>query len=235
MRKLLLTLMLSIALISAIVSTPAQAANSAAFKPEVESVLKHMEDVGRSLNSLVATFWQQKRNTQLDIDDPVETGLIYYVPSKNGSDIKLRIDITKPAKTIVITGDKIKFYQPDIKQLLISSVKEAKSNKSAGSLAVTFGSVSAIRDNYEVSFVKEETVQGEKTSELHLIPKQAGAYKSIDIWISQNAWLPVQQTLVENNGDVTTLRLSNIKKNEQFNVKTLIDNFNPANAKIVKG
>ncbi|MBI4851804.1 MAG: outer membrane lipoprotein carrier protein LolA [Acidobacteria bacterium] len=205
-------------------------------KAGAESVLGQMETVGRNLNSLVATIWQQKKNTQLGIDDPVETGELYYLPAKNGA-MKLRIDINAPTKkTVIITGDEIKFYQPTVQQMLITSLKNAKGSQSFGSLAITFGSVSAIKTNYDVAFVKEEKIQGEQTSLLHLTPKQATPYKSIDIWISHSSWLPVQENLVENNGDVTTIRLSNLKKNESFNVKALIENFAPPKStKIVKG
>jgi outer membrane lipoprotein-sorting protein len=209
---------------------------SAVAQPEADAVLDKMEAVGRTLNSLVATLWQQKTNTQLGIEEPAETGEIHYLPAKNSA-MKLRIDITKPTtKTVVIVGDIVKFYQHDINQLLITSLKGAKQHDSFGSLAVTFGSVSAIRASYNVSFVKkDEKVGDEMASVLALTPKQGGPYKEIQIWISQNAWLPIQQRLVENNGDVTIVRLSGLKPNAQFNVKSLIDNFNPPNAKVVKG
>lgn len=199
-----------------------------------EAVLNNMEAVGRNLSSLVANLWQQKTNTQLGLTDPAETGTIYYQPGKNGQ-LKLRIDIVKPSKTIVISGDLIKFYQPEARQMLVSSIKDASKNRSASSLAITFGSVSAIRSSYDVTFVKDEKVEGEMASLLHLTPKQHGPYKGIDIWISHSLWLPIQQRLVENNDDVTLVRLSNMKKNGTFDAKKLIDNFNPPNVKIVKG
>ncbi len=204
-------------------------------RAEAENVLGKMENVGRTLSSLVATLWQQKKNTQLGIDEPAETGELYYLPGKNGA-IKLRIDISAPTKkTVVITGDEIKFYQPTIQQMLVTSIKGAKNSQSFGSFAITFGSVSAIRTNYEVTFVKEEKIEGEQTSLLHLSPKQPTPYKGIDIWISHNSWLPIQEKLLETN-DVTTIKLSNLKKNESFNVKALIENFAPPKAtKIVKG
>lgn len=221
---------------SLIIDVSKDAVAKPALKASAESVLGQMENVGRSLNSLVATLWQQKKNTQLGIDDPVETGELYYLPAKNGA-MKLRIDINTPTKkTVVITGDEIKFYQPAIQQMLVSSLKNTRSSQSFGSLAITFGSVSAIRTNYDVTFVREEKIQNEQTSLLHLTPKQAAPYKSIDIWISHNSWLPVQENLVEINGDITTIKLSNLKKNESFNVKTLIENFTPPKStKIVKG
>jgi outer membrane lipoprotein-sorting protein len=206
----------------------------AAVKPEAEVVLDEMETAGKKLTSLVAKLSQQKINTQLGIKEQEEVGEIRYIPGKNGS-IKLRIDITKPAaRTIVISGDEVKFYEREVNQLLITSLKNKPKTKSYNSLAITLGSVNAIRANYEVSYLKDEVVGTEKTAVLHLVPKEASNYKEVDIWISRNNWLPVQQRFTEKNGDILTLRLSDLKLNEKFNVKSLIDEFKPAGAKVVK-
>ncbi len=198
--------------------------------PKAEDVLKKMEVVGRDLNSLVANIWQQKKNTQIKgmiIDDPIETGILYYSPSKNEG-MKLRIDINLPVKkTVIITRDEIKFYQPNIKNMLVTPLKGVKNSQSFGSFAITFGSVSAIKENYEVKFIREEKIEGEQTSLLHLTPKKSTPYQFIDIWVSHNLWLPVQENLVEISGDVVTIKLSNLQKNKNFNVKDLIEKFTP--------
>jgi outer membrane lipoprotein-sorting protein len=226
MRNRVLSLLICLVFaFSMIIAASAQASITPTSK--AEAVLGEMENVGRTLTSLTASIWQQKKNTQIGIDDDAETGELYYIPSKNGP-IKLRIDITSPIKkTVVITGEKLKFYQPAIKNMLVTSLKDTKNSQSFGSMAITFGSVSAIRASYDVTLVREEKLQNEQTSLLHLTPKQASPYKSIDIWISQSSWLPIQETLVENNGSVTTVKLSNLKKNNKFNVKSLIDEFAP--------
>ncbi len=233
MRKIVLSFLVCLLLTFSMIGiAPSASANAKG----AEAVLAQMEAVGKNLNSLVANIWQQKKNTQIGIDDPVETGQLYYLPGKNGS-VKLRIDISNPTKkTVVIAGDQLKFYQPTIEQMLVTSLKTTKSSQSFGSLAITFGSVSAIRANYDVKFVKDEKIQGEDASLLHLTPKTGGPYKSIDIWISQSSWLPIQENLVEGNDDVTIIKLSNLKKNTSFDVKALIDNFAPPKStKIVKG
>ncbi|MEM4251777.1 MAG: outer membrane lipoprotein carrier protein LolA [Candidatus Bathyarchaeia archaeon] len=199
-----------------------------------EDVLRKMEATGKTLKSLSATIWQQKTNTQIGIQDPPESGNLYYVPAKGGK-MRLRIDIAKPAKTIVVNGDEVKFYQPEIRQVLLTSIKSASKNQSVASLAITFGSVAAIRSNYNVAFVKEETLNGEPTVLLLLTPKTQGAYKKIELWVSQKQWMPVQQRLVESNDDVIVIKITNLKPNSQFDAAKLIDSFNPPNVKVVKG
>lgn len=199
-----------------------------------EDVLKKMEATGKTLKSLSATIWQQKTNTQIGIQDPPESGDLYYVPAKSGK-MRLRIDIMKPAKTIVVSGDEVKFYQPEIRQVLLTSIKSASRTQSVASLAITFGSVAAIRGNYNVAFVREEVVNGEPTALLSLTPKTKGPYKKIELWVSQKQWLPVQQRLVESNDDVIVIKITNLKPNSQFDAAKLIDGFNPPNVKVVKG
>lgn len=212
----------------------AQADNTGnAIKPEAETVLDQMESVGRKMNSLVANLSQQKINTQLGIKEPEEFGELHYIPGKGGA-LKLRLDITKPTvRTIVISGDTVKFYEKEVHQLLVTSLKNKPKTKSFNSLAITFGSVSAIRENYQVSYLKDEKIGNDNTAILHLVPKVPGAYKEIDIWISRSIGLPVQQKFVEKNGDVLIMKLSDLKLNERFNAKSLIDDFKPADAKVI--
>ncbi|MDW8412336.1 MAG: outer-membrane lipoprotein carrier protein LolA [Acidobacteriota bacterium] len=199
-----------------------------------DEVLKKMEASGKTLKNLTAELWQQKTNTQIGIQEPAEVGKLYYVPAKNGK-FKLRIDITTPPKTIVVDGDHVKFYQPEIRQLLLTSLKRASQNQSVASLAITFGSVDVIRSNYEVRYLRDEVVDGEGTAVLLLVPKTKGPYKQIELWISQKQWLPVRQRFVELNDDVIVIKLSNIKLNTNFDSSKLIDSFNPPNVKIIKG
>ena len=147
MRKIVLSFLICLLLTFSMIGI---APSTSANVKGAEAVLAQMEAVGKSLNSLVANIWQQKKNTQIGIDDPVETGQLYYLPGKNGA-VKLRIDISNPTKkTVVITGDQLKFYQPTIEQMLVTSLKSTKNSQSFGSLAITFGSVSAIRANYDL-------------------------------------------------------------------------------------
>lgn len=206
---------------------------NSAVMPEAESVLNQMETAGKKMNTLVAKLSQQKINTQLGIKDE-EFGELHYVPAKNGS-MKLRIDITKPAqRTIIINGDEVKYYDNETHQLLITSLKNKPKTKSFGTLAITFGSVAAIRANYNVSYLKDEKIGSENAAVLKLVPKEQGQYKEIDIWISRSMGLPIQQRFIEKNNDVLIMSLSGLKMNERFNIKGLIDDFKPSDAKVVR-
>jgi outer membrane lipoprotein-sorting protein len=45
------------------------------------------------------------------------------------------------------------------------------------------------------------------------VAKASGQYATIDIWVSQQSWLPVQWKLVERNGDFTIVSLRNVQLN----------------------
>jgi outer membrane lipoprotein-sorting protein len=77
---------------------------------------------------------------------------------------------------------------------------------------------------YNFEYVKEEVINGQTTSQLHLVPKGKSEVASMDIWVSHSSWLLVQQKVVERNGDYTLVKLSNLEPNirlsdEEFIVK----------------
>src|SRR5437870_2845929 len=122
--------LLSLALISLCLLSSAILGQAAGAAGKAEDVLDQMEGVGRQLNSLVASLWQQKTNTQLGLKDSPESGMIYYMPGKSG-EMKLRVDISKPARTIVISGDLVKFYEAEARQMIVTSLKSASKNQSS--------------------------------------------------------------------------------------------------------
>ena len=51
------------------------------------------------------------------------------------------------------------------------------------------------------------------TTHFKVFPKVAASYKHIEVWID-NEGMPVQTKMVEKNDDATTVRLTNMAKNQ---------------------
>jgi outer membrane lipoprotein-sorting protein len=71
------------------------------------------------------------------------------------------------------------------------------------------------------------------TSMLRLTPKGSEQFTSIDVWVSQQSWIPVRLSVVERNSDVTVVTF----KNPQLNANVPNDAFSvnlPGGTKIVK-
>lgn len=187
-------------------------------------ILKKMETARTNLKSLRAAIVQEKHNVQIDVSD-VDSGTMIYKLGMKG-DMRARIDYTKPDTQVVsLIGDQGILYQPRINQVTKASIsKLSKGRGGYAWLAGLLGSVNSLAKDYSFDYVKDEAINGQQTSQLHLLPKSKSDVTSLDIWVSQNTWLPVQQKAVERNGDYTLVKLSNMELNikladEAFNVK----------------
>jgi outer membrane lipoprotein-sorting protein len=70
------------------------------------------------------------------------------------------------------------------------------------------------------------------TSVLRLTPKSSDQYTSIDLWVNQQNWLPVQFKGVERNGDYTIVTLKNVQLNTNIPDSAFAVNL-PSGTKIV--
>lgn len=176
-------------------------------------ILKRMDAHQKALKSLKANVVMDKFNSQLNEHDVYE-GISQYV-AVTGRDARVRIDWNKPQQETLVAADgKYILYRPRLKQALTGSTKSAKGGGSAGG-ALAFMSMSKeqLRANYSVVYLGQETVSGgAQTGHLQLTPKTAQSYKMAELWVDANG-MPLQAKIIENNGDATTVLLSNLQKN----------------------
>ena len=181
-------------------------------------ILNKMEKANQDLKSLKAELVLVRTNTQIDVTETTY-GQLIYKPGTKKSKQKLRIDYTKPSKDILaVDGDNYVFYQPRINQAikgLASKISKGKQDGLAQIInTVLNGSLKSESDKYSIIPGKDEMVNGFMTSVLRLTPKTKEQFTSIDIWVNQQNWIPVQVHATERNGDLTKITL----KNQQLNV-----------------
>ncbi|HUR98849.1 MAG TPA: outer-membrane lipoprotein carrier protein LolA [Pyrinomonadaceae bacterium] len=177
-------------------------------------ILKRMDDNNRGLTSLKSNIKMAKHDSVLGETDLTE-GDLNYLPGKSEKDIYVRIDWAKPVvEHLAIANGQYVLYRPRTKQAIVGKVDSAKGNsKSGGALAFMTMSRAQLRENYEVKYGGEETVNsGVKTFHLVLIPRKPNSYKSADLWVDANG-MPIQAKIIEKNNDSTTVLLSNIQRN----------------------
>ena len=177
-------------------------------------ILKRMDNNNKSLTSLKSNIKMAKFNAQLGENDLTE-GELNYLPGKSEKDIYVRIDWSKPlVEHLAIANGQYVLYRPRTKQAIVGKVDSAKGNsKSGGALAFMTMSRAQLKENYDVKFAGEETVNsGVNTFHLVLTPKKPNSYKSADLWVDVNG-MPVQAKIIEKNNDSTTVLLSNIQRN----------------------
>ena len=71
------------------------------------------------------------------------------------------------------------------------------------------------RDKYNISYVKEDNVDGVETSVLALVPKpgQAALFKHQEVWVDHKTWLPVKFQFTEKNNDIQWIQFGNLQQN----------------------
>lgn len=181
----------------------------------LSATLNRMEKAHQELKSLKADLAQQKTNAQIGVSDN-EFGAMIYKPAAGKGKGRLRIDYTRPSNdTIAVVGENVIFYQPRINQVFKSTLAKASKGKVGGytQLIGLDGSLKSLSGSYNIEMIKEEAIGGQATTMLRLTPKSPGQFASIELWVSQSSWLPIQWKLVEKNGDYTVVSLRNIKLN----------------------
>lgn len=225
----------AIALTQAAAITPQAQAAAPAPTQVLPSVLSHMEQAGKSLQSLQAALTQVKRDTTLDATDK-SAGTLFYKKGAPGEE-RILLEYVEPAKqTIAIVGDRVTIYQAFANQVIETTRQaQAGKNKSFGILGLGYGQAAQqLREKYTITLVGPDTVAGKQTTLLDLKPKTPEhGIKRISVWVDNATWLPVQYILKE-SGAETTVSLTAMKPNvklddSKFQIKV------PTGVQVVKG
>lgn len=196
-------------------------------------VLSKMQAAHRNLRAMRASMVQQRRNPQIGSTE-TDYGTFIYKPGSKGKS-KLRIDYTKPdQKSVSVIGENLTFYQPRINQVFKSTLSKAAKGKTSSYSALVGldSSLESLTRDYNVEYVKDELVAGKQTTRLHLTPKGGSPFSRIELWVSNEFWLPVQYQMFERNGDSTLVKFTGIEINP--NLADNLFNVNiPAGTKVV--
>jgi outer membrane lipoprotein-sorting protein len=203
-------------ILAAIVFVSAFSSRNANAQGPLGDILRRMDNQNKTLTSLRAKVTMVKENAQLG-DSETTIGTALYLPQK-GKDALVRIDWTKPDESLAVVNKQYVIYRPRLGQAYTGTVDKAKGNaKANGALAFMNMSRAQLRANYDVAYLGEGTVaSGVKTWHLQLTPKTKTSYKSAEVWVDPDGF-PVQSKVIEDNGDATTILLSNLEKNVTLN------------------
>jgi outer membrane lipoprotein-sorting protein len=224
---------ISSALLLCAVALSSPAASQDTVTPETRQVLSRIDQAGKRLTDLQADIKQTKVTLVVN-DTSTETGKLFLKRLKNGNRTKLEYE--KPeVKTLLIDKGKVLIYEPKIKRL--QEIDLGKNRAQAEFLLTGVGQSSAnLTNTYDVKFLKEEAVNGVKTSLLELKPKSSkvsAMFTQILLWIDPALGLPIQTRLTESTGDHLTFQLENIKTNPKLSDKIFKLNL-PSDVQIIK-
>ena len=197
--KLLLTLALSLALPSA--------------GATLTDVLHRMDQASAQFKGITGNI-RQLAHTDIVNEDDVTTGTISLKRAKP-HDVRMLIDLTKPdPKTVVLQEKSLSIYLPKI-----ATVQNYDLGKNKGLLEqfllLGFGATSAeLTEAYQIQWIGEEMVNGDKTGHMELTPKAPEVLhrvKKIGLWLSEASGYPAQHKIFMPGNDYWLVTFSNLK------------------------
>jgi|SRR6185369_6261817 len=211
--KRLMTPILAVAMILlALVAVPLRRTNAQAGL--VSSIYRRMQRNQQSLKSLSADISMVKYNSQIRESDEFY-GTVKYIPV-GGKSAFVRLEWTKPQHEILaVANGAYVFFRPRLNQAIFGTTNSIKSSKDTDVLALLNMSTSQLQTRFgEPQDLSKETLWGGvSTDHFKVVPKGTVSYNYIELWVDDSG-MPVQTKMVEKNNDSTTVRLTNVSKNQ---------------------
>jgi len=194
-------------------------------------VFAHMTETSGKLQSL-STNLEYTKVTVLVNDRDVATGKLYY---QRGNPPSMLINFTVPEpKTVLVRNNQAEIYLPKIKQIQRYSLQK-HSELVQQFLLLGFGTYPAdLEKAYSVKVTGEEAIKGRNAVVLELTPKNekvAAQLVKVQLWLSEESWLPLQQKFYEPGGDYLETDYSDEKINPPL--KSSVFSIKAPDAKVV--
>lgn len=174
----------------------------------LQEILKRMDTHYKSLKTLQADITITKFSVQLG-GTYTKEGVIKFV--LQGNEYWLKIDSTNPAaESFLIVKNEYLIYLPSLNTAYTGTTTDSQKD-----MLLIFSNLSKerLKAEYSVIYSGQEKVNGTISAwHLELTPKTAKSYKTIELWINANG-MPIQSSIIEDNGDWTNVLLGNPQKN----------------------
>jgi len=214
MRRFITPILAMALLFIALVATPLRRTNAQAGL--VSSLFTRMQRNQQTLKTLSADISMDKYNSQIRESDKFY-GTVKYIPV-GGKSAFVRLEWTKPQHEILaVANGAYILYRPRLNMAYVGTTGSIKSSKDSDVLALLNMSTAQLKARFgDLEDVREETLWGDvATTHFKAVPKAAASYYYIEVWVDGSG-MPVQTKMVEKNNDSTTVRLTNVEKNQSI-------------------
>ncbi len=183
------------------------------------AVFARMDEASGRFKDLTADLRKVSYEAALK-EETVDIGTVMVrVPKRR--DFQMLVDFRQPnVKQVMFRGTKVEVYYPNSK--IVQEMDVGKGNRSEveAFLLLGFGSNSKdLLNAYTVKFGGEETVMGQKTARIELVPKSqdiAAQFPKFELWISSDTGISVQQKMYMPGGDYSLATYTNMKLNQNI-------------------
>ena len=218
--------MVSAIIAAASTQWPAASANG------LDEVLKNMERAARSIKTIEGDMRQEKRDRQIGGKE-VYSGRIFFLHDKKCDRVRINYD-NPQGQVAVVDCNRIILYQPRINEVILTTRQaQASKNQEFSFIATPYKSVPELKNQYNIAYIADEQIDSNSTAKLELTPKARSSVQKLTLWVNQSSWLPIRYQVVENNSNVTTFALSNMKLNGGLSPEVFKVSW-PAGTKVVR-
>jgi outer membrane lipoprotein-sorting protein len=189
-------------------------ASSAWGADDLAAVFARMDQASPKFKGMRADM-KQVSHTAVINEDSTDTGRI-VVKLPKPHDYRMLITFEQPDKKVVqVSGTTAEIYLPKANEVQVMNFGKGKKAQVEQFLRLGFGSNSKeLQDAYTVTYGGEETVAGEKTNRIVLLPKApdlANMFPKFELWISDKTGISIQQKMYEQGGNYRLATYSNVK------------------------
>ena len=217
----------------AVALAPPACARKGKHHTDLTEILAQMNEASKRLKTVSANLDYTTVTVLVD-DKSTESGQLFY---RKGKTTEICINFQKPErKILLLRKNRGEIYLPKINQVQEYNL-EQKSDLLQQFLLLGFGTdTNELKKNYDVKYLREEDLLDDSTVLLELTPRKGNVtaqITKIQIWVSEESWLPSQQKFFEPGGDYLIATYSGVKVNRDLPGSTFELNV-PDNAKHVK-
>jgi outer membrane lipoprotein-sorting protein len=191
------------------------AALSAVASDQLRELMQRVDASAAGFHSMTAKM--RKITYTAVIKDTSEEHGTMAMKATKPKDMQVLVEFTDPdKKSWSFFNHTAEFYYPKIQTVQVYDLgKHAQLVDQF--LLLGFGTHSKdLEKNYEVKVGGEDTVEGQKTTRLDLVPRSEPArqhLKKVEIWYPENGGYPIQQKFYQNSGDYVLVTYSDVKLN----------------------
>jgi outer membrane lipoprotein-sorting protein len=183
---------------------------------DLQQVLARMSDEAGHLKTVSADLEYTHVTVVVDVKS-TESGQFFM---RNPKKPEMLVRFVKPdPSTVLFKQNRLEMYHPRINQIVEYNLKK-HGNVIQQFFLLGFGTdANSLDDVYTVKLDGEANLNGESTAILDLAPKDTAMlryFTRIQVWVSEESWLPVQQKFYEPDGDYSVARYTGVRVNENL-------------------
>jgi outer membrane lipoprotein-sorting protein len=184
---------------------------------DLDAVLTRIDKAGVSFRGMSASV-RRLSHTAVINEDNADSGSMVLKRAKP-HDLRMLVDLTEPdPKSVAFQGRKLEIYYPKMQTVQEFDVGRSRELLDQFFLMGFGTSRAELEDAYRIRLVGPDTIGGQQTERLELIPKSKEVLQHLtkfELWID-GAGYPLQQKFYEPAGDYMLVTYSAMKINPEL-------------------